>query len=149
MTLRALLESPAAASLEWSGLTDAIKVLVGRGDLQPALPAENEAERATSTSGLNAAVMAQATESGDLGYLASPVTGGGVRVDQLTQLYLQAKKASCEDPAGVLAAIAARGAVVGRDSIKLGPDETLAAITKQVGRIEQRIMPLLERLGIE
>ena len=91
MTVRELVASQPAARLEWSGLLDAIKVLVGRGDLQPALPAENEAERAASARAFNAAVTALAKDSEDLGYLASPVTGGGVRVDRLTQLYLQAK----------------------------------------------------------
>src|SRR5207248_973160 len=74
MTVHELVASPPATKLEWSGLIDAIKVLVGRGDLQPALPAENEAERAVSARAFNAAVTALAKDSEDLGYLASPVT---------------------------------------------------------------------------
>src|SRR5262249_17330404 len=81
ITLRELIERMPASKLEWGSLTDAIKILVGRGELHPALPAENEAERVETTQAFKAAVMARAKEAAVLGYLASPVTGGGVRVD--------------------------------------------------------------------
>jgi len=148
ITVRELVASPPAAKLEWNGLLDAIKVLVGRGDLQPALPAENEAERAASARGFNAAVTALAKDSEDLGYLASPVTGGGVRVDRLTQLYLQAKRDG-GDPVATLAAIAERGGgIVDKNDNKLPPEEARAALAKRAAQIEQRTLPLLGRLGI-
>ena len=148
MTVRELVASPPAAKLEWSGLLDAIKVLVGRGDLQPALPAENEGERAASTRGFNAAVTTLAKDSEDLGYLASPVTGGGVRVDRLTQLYLQAKRDG-GDPVAALAAIAERGGgIVDKNDNKLSPEEARAALAKRATLMERRTLPLLERLGI-
>jgi SAM-dependent methyltransferase len=149
MTVRELVDSPPAARLEWIGLLDAIKVLVGRGDLQPALPAEGDAEREASARRFNAAVTGLAKDSADLGYLASPVTGGGVRVDRLTQLYLQAKKDGGGDPVAALAAMAEQGGgIVDKDDNKLGPEEARAALAERVVRMEQRTMPLLERLGI-
>jgi SAM-dependent methyltransferase len=148
MTVRELVASKPAAALEWGGLIDAIKVLVGRGDLQPALPADSEAERAASTNRFNAAVTALAKDSDDLGYLASPVTGGGVRVDRLTQLYLQAKRDG-GDPVAMLAALAERGGgIVDRNDKRLAPEEARAALADRVARRERRTMPLLERLGI-
>ena len=70
------------------------------------LPAPVSAERAVAREESGAplprqvseSVTALAKDSGDLGYLASPVTGGGVRVDRLTQLYLQAKRDGARDP---------------------------------------------------
>ena len=148
MTMRELVASEPAARLEWTGLTDAIRVLVGRGDLQPALPAENEAERTAAVRAFNAAVTALAKDSDDLGYLASPVTGGGVRVDRLTQLYLQAKRDG-GDPVATLATIAERGGgIVDRNDNKLAPEEARAALAERVARLERRTSPLLERLGI-
>jgi hypothetical protein len=148
MTVRELVESPPAAKLEWYGLLDAVKVLVGRGVLQPALPAPNEAERTASTHAFNTAVTALAKESADLGYLASPVTGGGVRIDQFTQLYLHAKKAG-DDPMATLAAMAERrGGFVDKDGKKLGPDEARATLMARVSQIEAKTLPLLSRLGI-
>jgi hypothetical protein len=146
--MRELVASEPAARLEWTGLTDAIRVLVGRGDLQPALPAENEAERTAAVRAFNAAVTALAKDSDDLGYLASPVTGGGVRVDRLTQLYLQAKRDG-GDPVATLATIAERGGgIVDRNDNKLAPEEARAALAERVARLERRTSPLLERLGI-
>jgi SAM-dependent methyltransferase len=147
-TVRELVASPSAAKLEWSGLLDAIKVLVGRGDLQPALPAESEAERTASAHRFNAAVTALAKDSEDISYLASPVTGGGVRVDRLTQLYLQAKRDG-GDPVAALAAIAERGGgIVDRNDDKLSPAAARAALAGRAAQIEERTLPLLARLGI-
>jgi SAM-dependent methyltransferase len=149
MTLQELMQRPPVSRLEWVSLTDAIKVLIGRGDLHPALPLEGEEERTASTNGFNNAVLAWAKESAELGYLASPVTGGGIRVDQLTQLYLLAKQQSAPDPGGLMAKIAmTSGYSIEKDGKKLGAEETVAALTAQAAQIEQRTVPLLRRLGI-
>jgi SAM-dependent methyltransferase len=149
LSLQELLASPAAAKLEWAGLLDAIKVLVGHGELQPALPAQSDAARAASTRGFNTAVMARAKESAELGYFASPVTGGGVRLDRFTQLYLVAKQDSSSDPVSALAAMAEqRGGIVDKDDKPLGPQEARAALTAKAAQIEERTVPLLARFGI-
>jgi len=149
LSLRELIARPAAAKLEWGGLLDAIKVLVGHGELQPALPADSEAARAASARGFNAAVTARAQESAELGYFASPVTGGGVRVDRFTQLYLGVKQDGTGDPVAALAALAEqRGGIVDKDDKKLGPEEARAALNVRAAQIEERTVPLLARLGI-
>jgi hypothetical protein len=149
MTLRELIERPPVSRLEWVSLTDAIKVLIGRGDLHPALPVQSQEGRMASTNAFNNAVLARAKESAELGYLASPVTGGGIRVDQLTQLYLLAKQNGAADPAGLMAKIAVMsGHSIEKDGRKLDPEETIAALTAQAAQIEQRTVPLLKRLGI-
>ena len=149
LTLRELIASPAGAKLELPGFIDTIKVLVGHGELQPALPAESDATRAASARAFNAAVMARAKESADLAYFASPVTGGGVRVDRFTQLYLAAKQDESGDPIASLAATAEqRGGIVDKDDKSLGPEEARAALAAKAAQIEERTVPLLERLGI-
>jgi SAM-dependent methyltransferase len=149
LSLRELIARPAAAKLGWAGLLDAIKVLVGHGELQPALPADSDAARAASARGFNAAVTVRAQESAELGYFASPVTGGGVRVDRFTQLYLGAKQDGTGDPVAALAALAEqRGGIVDKDDKKLGPEEARAALAVRAAQIEERTVPLLARLGI-
>ncbi len=148
LSLRELIAS-SAVKLEWAGLLDAVKVLVGHGELQPALPPESQTPRAHSVRGFNAAVTARARDSGELGYFASPVTGGGVRVDRFTQLYLGAKQAGNGDPVAALAATAEeRGGVVDKNDKRLGPEEARAALAARAAQIEQRTVPLLARLGI-
>lgn len=148
ITVRELVERLPKSSLEWVSLTDAIKVLVGRGDLQPALPVEHQAERAQSTQAFNAAVMARAKET-PLAYLASPVTGGGVRVDPFTQLYLQARRKAVADPLALIAGLAAiSGQAFEKDGRKLSPEETRTALAAKAARIDRDTVPLLQRLGI-
>jgi hypothetical protein len=130
----------------WVSLTDAIKVLVGRGDLQPALPEDGDAKREASTRGFNAAVLARATQSAEFGYLASPVTGGGVRVDRIAQIYLRGRREGA-DPATLLAKLLEGAA--SPDGKVLSPDEARAAVQKESARIGNDILPLLKRLGID
>src|SRR5215470_6089387 len=135
LSLRELIASPAAAKLEWSGLLDAIKVLVGHGELQPALPRELESARGESARRFNAAVIARAKESAELGYFASSVTGGGVRVDRFTQLYLGAKQDGNGDPVAALVAMAEqRGGVVDKNDKRLGPEEAREALAAKAAQ---------------
>src|SRR5258708_23502648 len=149
MTLRELMERPAVSRLEWVSLTDAIKVLVGRGDLHPALPADNQAKREAMTTAFNNAVLARAKESTELGYRASPVTGGGVRADRLTQLYLLARVQDGANSTDLMAKTAMMsGHSIEKDGKKLEPEEMAAALAAHATQIEQHMVPLLNRLGI-
>lgn len=148
ITLRELIERLPSAKMEWASLTDAIKVLVGRGDLQIALPPEHEAERAESARAFNAVVMARAKEQAPLAYLASPVTGGGIQVDPFTQLYLAAQRKGVADPVAAIAGLAAAsGKPFEKDGKALSPDAARAELIAKAANIEERIAPLLKRLG--
>jgi SAM-dependent methyltransferase len=149
LTIRELIEQLPANQLSWTSLTDAIMVLIGRGELHPALPADNQTERAASTSAFNTAVMTRAKESTELGYLASPVTGGGIRADRISQLYLLAKQKGLSDPAGAMARIAiTSGHTIEKDGKKLAPEDATTALVARAAEIEQRTLPMLARLGI-
>jgi SAM-dependent methyltransferase len=149
ITLREVVERLPESKLSWTSLTDAIKVLVGQGHLQPALPSEDEATRVASTQAFNAAVTARAKETTALRYLASPVTGGGVRVDPFTQLYLQVKRKAVAEPVALLASLATMsGEGLEKDGRKLSTEEIRAEIAAKVEQIDARLVPLLRRLGI-
>ncbi|MBR0726724.1 class I SAM-dependent methyltransferase [Bradyrhizobium manausense] len=149
LTLREVVERLPETTLGWASLTDAIKVLVGQGHLAPALPLEDEAVRQRSTQAFNAAVTARAKETTELRYLASPVTGGGIRVDPLTQLYMQARRKGIADPAALLASLAALGGgSFEKDGRKLSADEVRAQIATKIAAIDDSVVPLLGRLGI-
>jgi SAM-dependent methyltransferase len=146
VTLQGLIERLPMPRPSWVSLTDAIKVLVGRGDLQPALPEDGDAKREASTRRFNAAVLARATQSAEFGYLASPVTGGGVRVDRIAQIYLRSRREGA-DPATLLAKLLEGAA--SPDGKVLSPDQAGAAVKKESARIENDVLPLLKRLGID
>ena len=143
VTLREMLKFSPESAAHWTSLVDAIKILVGRGDVQPALPFAGEAARAESVRAFNGAVLARATESGELTHLASPVTASGVAVDRLAQLYLLARRRGLGDPAKIVTKLLEGAAPEGEG------DTAGASAAEQVGRIENKVAPLLARLGIE
>jgi hypothetical protein len=146
-TLREAIERLPQASVNWSSTIDILKMLVGRGDLQPALPAAGDGKRAASARGFNRAVLSRVVESAELRYLASPVTGGGVRVDRLSQLYLLARQRGIEDPTEMLAKLAMeRVDLASSDSAAV--EKAREAAKQHVARIERDVAPLLGKLGV-
>ena len=147
MTLREAIARSSNSATSWQSITDAIKVLVGRGDLQPALPAAGDAKRASAMQAFNRAVLARATESAEFGFLASPVTGGAVKVDRLAQLYLLARQQKL-DPAEMLAKLAQETGATAEDGTALSMEAGHALAQKEVARIESDLLPMLKKLGI-
>jgi hypothetical protein len=133
----------------WGSITDAIKVLVGRGDLQPALPAAGDAARTASARAFNAAVLERAMESAEFGYLASPVTGGAVRVDRVAQLYLFARRRDVADPAEMIAAVAPHEPTAGQEDTPPSAEAGRAFAQSETARIEADVLPVLKQLGID
>ncbi len=148
VTLRNLVERLPAPRPSWISLTDAIKVMVGRGDLQPCLPQDGDAARSATTKAFNTAVMTRAAESAELGYLASPVTGGGVRVDRVSQMLLLARREGSVDIPKWLKQLADAKSQLTADSQGSSPDRTRDAIKKEAARLESDVLPVLQRLGI-
>ncbi len=149
MTVRELIERMPEPRPTWVSLADAIKVLIGRGQVYTALPGDGQAERAISTNGFNNAVLARANSSRGFGYLASPVTGGGVRVDHFAQLYLCAIRQGAADPAGLIKEIAMKnGHSIDMNDRRVGPEQIAVAVDEEIGKIKIRTLPLLKRLGV-
>ncbi len=148
ITLRGAIERLPEATTNWGSITDAIKVLVGRGDLQPALPAAGDEARASSVRAFNGAVLERAMASAEFGYLASPVTGGAVRVDPLSQLYLFARQRGFPDPAELLATLAQGAGATGDDGTSPSAEAGRAFAQSEKARIETTVVPVLEKLGI-
>ena len=135
-----LAKRPEAAAL-WPSLVDALKVLVGRGDVAPMLPDEGEGARRASTRAFNDAVLARAVEGGELTHLAAPLIGGGVAVDRLTQFALLARRRGLADPLGEVAKLARAAAP--------SPETAEAYGAEQARRVETKAEPRLKRLGID
>jgi SAM-dependent methyltransferase len=149
VTLRDAIEGLPQPPTNWGSITDAIKVLVGRGDLQPALPAAGDAARTASARAFNAAVLERAMESAEFGYLASPVTGGAVRVDRVAQLYLFARRRDVADPAEMIAAVAPHEPTAGQEDTPPSAEAGRAFAQSETARIEADVLPVLKQLGID
>ena len=71
-------------------ILEAINILVGKGDLAPALPREASKARKKYTDQVNSKLIDRAISSDDITYLFSPVTGGGLKVSRFEKLVLHA-----------------------------------------------------------
>jgi hypothetical protein len=147
-TLREAIERLPQASVNWSSITDILKMLVGRGDLQPAMPAAGDGKRAASAHAFNRALLARVAESAEFRYLASPVTGGGVHVDRLSQFYLLARQRGIQDPTEMLAKLALDSVDPASGDASSTLEKAREVAKQHVARIERDVAPLLGKLAV-
>jgi SAM-dependent methyltransferase len=149
-TVQELIAEPAIAKFGWQKLQQSLMVLVGAGHLQPALTAANEPSRRQSTQAFNAAVIERARASADLAFLASPVTGGGVQVDRINQLFLLARREQQPDPAKfVWAILNDQGQSLMRNGKAIvSPAENIAELQSRWEKFTAIQIPILQQLGI-
>ena len=102
---------------------------------------------------LNAYLIDKARSSDDIGFLASPVTGGGVAVNRFQQLFLLAISQGKTQPAEwaqlVWALLAAQGQkIVTIDKTLETAEENLSEITAQARAFADKRLPVLKALQI-
>lgn len=149
-TFAQLAAMPEFSSVGPNPLRQAIAVLIGAGHVQPCIGGENEALRRERSKAFNAAILERARSQGDMSALASPVTGGGVTLDRISQLFLLAVNAGEEDPAAFAAAILGeQNQRILKDGKTLEtPEENLAELAQRYSEFAAKRLPLLKQLGI-
>jgi SAM-dependent methyltransferase len=131
----------------------AAMILIGSGALQ-AVQDEGVAQKAKKhTDKLNAFLMNKARSSGDISYLASPVTGGGITVGRFQQLFLLAKNQGKKQPAEwaqfVWQVLAAQGQRILKEGKALETaEENLVELIAQANTFAEKQLPILKALGI-
>ena len=105
------------------------------------------------TDKLNTFLINKARGSGDISYLASPVTGGGITVGRFQQLFLLAKSQGKKQPAEwaefawqVLVQQAQR--IVKEGKTLETAEENLAELTAQAATFAEKQLPILKALGV-
>jgi SAM-dependent methyltransferase len=131
----------------------AIMILAGAGFLQPVQDEEAAGEATNRTDKLNNFLIERARFGTEVGRLASPVTGGGVRVPWIVQLFLLAGRNGRETPrdqaAFVWSVLQEQGQRAKRDGKDIETaEDSLAELTKQAEIVAQQHIPVLSALGI-
>lgn len=161
-TLVDLAASLAHRNLNLSQVIDSALMLIGTGHaapLPPELDAATQAQIARRTADLNAYLLQRAalvlpeSQEGDIAHLVSPLTGGGVKVDRVEQLFLLAREVCGDDveawPAQAWQHIAAQGKRLVRDGVRLeAEDENLAELATQARLFARTRLPLLRALQV-
>lgn len=139
-TVGALADTPTCRDIAFAAITDAVFSLAAFGHVTIAQDDATIARCAPRASGLNRALMARARASDDIGFLASPVTGGGVAVDPLDQLLIggiaagSTTSAACVEHAATAPSFIASGLEVRR-------------LSARADRLLEGRLPMLTALG--
>lgn len=145
-----LVATPMVAALGVPRVMQAMTILVGAGHVQLALPPAGLAQRQPQADAFNGALLQRARYSGDITFMVSPVTGGGIVVDQIGQLFLLAAREGAADPAlFALQALTRNNQRVLKDGKVLQTEqENLDDLRSRLATFDEKQRPVLERLGI-
>jgi SAM-dependent methyltransferase len=152
-TIGELAAEPTLKALTADELIQAVAVLVGGGGAHTANTDADIETAAPRTRRLNAQLISRARGSGDIGHLASPVTGGGVAVARFEQMFLGARaqgaktpQAWAEDAWSVL--VSQNQAIIKNGAVLATPEENLAELRDQARVFADTRLTVLRRLRI-
>lgn len=150
-TLGELLADSRLKVLSFHQLAQAIAVLCGAGAAHPAQSDAVVDAAAPRCHRLNRAIISRSGGGSDIHHLASPVTGGGVAVSRVQQMFLDALLAGRTEPAAWAAytwpQLKQQGHRLKKDDRPLQTDEeNLTELTRQAGQFADSRLPVLRRL---
>ncbi|RTL24755.1 MAG: methyltransferase [Rhodocyclaceae bacterium] len=134
-------------------LTEAVMILTGAGSLAAVQDDEQISVAQTHTSRLNALLINKARDSDSIHFLASPVTGGGIAMNRIQQLFLLARQKGLTQPAEwaheIWQTLQAQGQKLTHEGKTLeSAEENIAVLTKQAREFMEAHLPILQALKI-
>lgn len=152
-TIGELEQALAEREVSLAALLQIIMILISKGSVNAV---QDEAEIAAArpqTERLNRHLLELALERVDLNTLASPVTGGGIFVSHLQQLFLRAKLQGWQLPEEwvreVWPVLQRMNRLLSKDGqVLLTEDENLAELYRAAQQFAERGLPVLQAVGI-
>ena len=141
------------AGISLAQIQQAVMVLSATGAIQAVQDDAVIVKAKKTCERINNHLMLKARASNELGYLASPVTGGGVSVPRFQQLFLLAKQKGHNQPADwvqfVWAILSAQGQRLVKEGKALeSAEDNLAELTVQAQTFADKQLPILKALQI-
>ncbi|MFT0891677.1 methyltransferase regulatory domain-containing protein [Pseudochelatococcus sp. G4_1912] len=149
-TLADLMKDEGVARISWERAAEALHFLAMLGVVHLALPAEGDADRAVRAKAVNTAILERVEAGDDIQALASPVTGSGVGIDNLSQLFVLAHWKGAEDKVVFVRQILKdRGHNVMKDGVVVEDEELALTCLRDAEKgFNERTMKVLQRTGI-
>jgi hypothetical protein len=153
ITLGELEKALAPRGISMSQLLQAVMVLVGKGSVYGTQePSISDQAKSTSAQ-LNQELLRACALGKDIAVLASPVTGGGIPVSNLHQLFLASAGSGKSDPEewarDAWEILRVKGHQVVKDGRALqSPEENLGELLANARELSARRLPVLKSLGI-
>ncbi len=144
----------AAGGVTLAQIGQAVMVLAGQGHVVPAHDEADIQACRTRTDALNLHLMHKARSSAEVTSLASPVTGGGVGVPRISQLFLLARRQGHADAEGwarfAWQVLASQGqALIGKDGKPMTSEaDNMAQLAQQARSFADKQLPLLQALQV-
>lgn len=133
-------------------LNSALGMLLGLGAIQPAASGQDFSRAKTRTQALNKAIARRSLSLGDIGFMASPVTGGGVPASRFQQLFWLSKQSGGKTPddwaAYAWEVLKAQGQAIIKEGAMLQGDDNLAELKSQAAVWGTQAAPIWGALGI-
>ena len=131
----------------------AVLILAGSSKLQTAQDEAVVARARKQTDKLNHHLCMMARSAGDVSYLASPVTGGGVTVPRFSQIFLLARANGRKTPSEwaeyASALLTMQGQRMRKDGVTLDSDDVqLREMRVHADEFAENELPILKALGI-
>lgn len=152
-TIQQVEHTVGALGINLDQVVQAVMILVGAGVLFPVQNAIVLDAAKKQTDKLNAYVCDKSRGSSQFKHLASPVTGGGIKVPRFFQLFLLAKAQGNPHPEQwaqfAWSILAMQNQCVTKDGIALTTEsENLAELTNQAHNFANKQLPILMTLGV-
>lgn len=134
-------------------VVQAALVLIGKGDASPAHPAETVEAVRPKTEALNRKILAMAPSGRQVNYLASPVLGGGMHVNNIGQLVLLGRQNGHTSDAACIEyayqQFTNQGKRMARDGVAISdPEENKAEFRREAQSQVDKTLPIYKALGI-
>jgi SAM-dependent methyltransferase len=148
-----LLQLLKGKSISFGQILQATQLLSAAGHLVPAQDEAGIANARKHTDKLNANLFDRARDNGDISYLASPVTGGGISVGRFQQLFLLARAQGAKLPADWAEAVWQILDAQGQKLVKEGKtlmvkEDNLAELTRLAQGFAEKKLPILRELQV-
>lgn len=152
-TIGQLEQQVSGKDISLTQLYQAIMVLAGAGHLASAQTDQQIDRAKKQCDKINDHIVHKARSSGEISYLASPVTGGGFAIGRFPQLFLLALGQGKKQPADlanfVWTILAAQGQRIQKEGKVIeSPDENLAELTSQAKTFMDKQLPILKALRL-
>jgi len=141
-TIGELESTCAAAGLTAFQTLQAVFLLAGTGQVQPAQHAAPAGRAQAACLRLNEHLIGLAEHGGDISYLASPVTGGGIPVPRIHQLFLLCLRRGHRNVGDLVAFVLA---LAGEQKVRLHQGDQPAPAGEQAALLERHATDFLQQ----
>ena len=147
------LEAKLSDTLNLAQITQALLVMSGTGNLHFVRESSDLKSLKARTTALNKHLCERAKTNGEIVFLASPISAGGVAVSRFNPLFalgvMAVKKTAADLGAYVWEILASFGQKIIKEGTKLEThEENLAEMTQQAADFVEKRLPILKALQI-